>query len=82
MTETFLRVRDDNNCQSDIALAWTLNANFFFTNASGFSPHQLVFGKNVNLPSAIKDQLAADYSTNLLIIEHLKALHSAQESFM
>ena len=49
---------------------------------SGFSPHQLMFGKNVNLPSTMNDQLSAGYSTNPLIIEHLKALHSSLESFM
>ena len=41
-----------------------------------------MFGKNVNLPSAMNDQLSTGYSTNPLIIEHLKALRSAQESFM
>ena len=41
-----------------------------------------MFGRNVSLPSAMSDQLFAGYSTNPLIIEHLKALHSAWESFM
>ena len=30
----------------------------------------------------MNNQLPASYSTNLLIMEHLNALHSAQESFM
>ena len=30
----------------------------------------------------MNDQLSAGYSTNPLITEHLKALHSARESFM
>ena len=64
------------------ALAWALNNKNSFINVSGFSPHELVFGKNVNLPSAMNDQLSAVYSTNLSIIEHLKALHSAREPFM
>ena len=41
-----------------------------------------MFGKNVNLTSATNNQLPAGCSTNSLIIKHLKALHSAQESFM
>ena len=82
MTEILLNVKNDINCQWDTALAWALNAKNFFINVSGFSPHQLVFGKNINLPSAMNDQLSAGYSTNPLITEHFKALHSARESFM
>ena len=82
MTEILLKVKDDINCQWDTALAWALNAKNSSINVSGFSPHQLVFGKNVNLPSSMNDQLSPGYSTNPLIIEHLKALHSATESFM
>ena len=66
----------------DTTLAWALNAKNSFINVSVFSPHQLVFGKNVNLTSATNNQLPAGCSTNSLIIKHLKALHSAQESFM
>ena len=82
MTEILLKVKDDINCQRDSALAWALNAKNSFINVSGFSPHQLVFGKNIKLPSAMNDQLSAGYFTNPLIIEHLKALHSGQESFI
>ena len=45
-------------------------------------PANLYLGKNVNLTFTINDQLLARYSTNLLIIEHLKALNSAQRFFM
>ena len=45
-------------------------------------PTNLYLGKNVNLTFTINDQLLACYSTNLLIIEHLKALNSAQRFFM
>ena len=41
-----------------------------------------MFGKNVNLQSAMNDQLSAGYLTNPFIIKHLKALHSARTSFM
>ena len=82
LTEILLKVKDDINCQWVTGLAWALNAKNSFINVSGFSPHQLVFGKNVNLPLAMNDQLSAGYFTNPLIIEHLKALHSARESFM
>ena len=82
LTEILLWVKDNINSQWDTVLFWALNARNYFINVSGFSLHQLVFGKNVNLPSAMNDQLSAGYSTNPLIIEHLKALHSVRESFM
>ena len=82
LTKILLKVKDDINCQWVTSLAWALNAKNSFINGSGFSPHQLVFGKNINLPLAMNDQLSAGYFTNPLIIEHLKALHSARESFI
>ena len=45
LTETFLRVRDDINCQLDIALAWTLNANFFSLMLVDLVPTNLCLGK-------------------------------------
>ena len=45
-------------------------------------PANLYLRKNVNLTFTINDQLLAGYSTNLLIIEYLKALNSAQRFFM
>ena len=53
-----------------------------FINVSGFSPHQLVFGRNINLPNAINDQLSAGYSENPLVIKDLNAMYSARETFM
>ena len=82
MTDIILKIRDDINCQWETALAWALNAKNSFINVSGFSPHQLVFGKSVNLPSTMNDNLSAGHSDNPLILEHLQALHSAREEFM
>ena len=82
LTEILLKVKNDINCHWDTTLAWALNVKNSFINVSGFSPHQLVFEKNLNLPFTMNDQLSAGYSTNSLIIEHLKALYSAWESFM
>ena len=45
-------------------------------------PANLYLRKNVNLTFTINDQLLAGYSTNLLIIEYLKALNSTQRFFM
>ena len=57
-TEIVLKVKDDINCPWGTALAWALNAKNSFINVSEFSPHQLAFRKNLNLKSAMKDQLS------------------------
>ena len=49
---------------------------------SGFSMHQLVFGKNISLPSSLNDQLSAGYSENPLVLEYLNALYSSCQAFM
>ena len=82
LTEILLKVREDIHCSWEVALAWAVNAKNSFINVSGFSPHQLVFGRNVNLPNAINDQLSAGYSEKPLIIKHLNAMYSAREAFM
>ena len=55
-----------------------MNAKNYFINVSGFS--QLVFGRNINLPNGINDQLSVRYSENPLVIKHLNAMYSAREA--
>ena len=47
------RILEDVNCSIEVALAWVLNAKNSLKNVFGYSPNQLVFGKNPNLPTAI-----------------------------
>ena len=54
-------------------------------NCHGFSPAQLVFGKNVNLPSALRNKLPAledvkDYSP--VVGLHLNALNAARKAYV
>ena len=82
LKELLLKVKEDINCPWETALAWTVNAKNSFINVSGFSLHQLVFGKNIYLPSSLNDQLSAEYSENPLVLEHLNALYSLPQAFM
>ena len=82
LTELLLKIKEDTNCRWETAIAWAVGAKNAFVNVSGFSPHQLVFGKNINLPSSINDKLPAGYSENSIVIEHLNALHSSRQTFM
>ena len=82
LKELLLKVKEDINCPWETALAWAVNAKNSFINVSGFSLHQLVFGKNIYLPSSLNDQLSAEYSENPLVLEHLNALYSLPQAFM
>ena len=53
LTEILWKVKDDINCQWDTALALALSGKNSLIKVSGFSAHQLVFGKNVSLPPTI-----------------------------
>ena len=46
-----LKIIDDVNCDTDIALAWAVAARNAYYNNSGYSPNQLVFGFNPAMPT-------------------------------
>ena len=77
-----LKVKEDINCPWETALAWTVNTKNSFINVTGFIPYQLVFGKNISLPSSLNDQLSAEYSENPLVLEYLNALYFSCQAFM
>ena len=64
------KVLEDQQLNLDLALAWHLNAKNTLTPVHSFSPFQLVFGQNPNLPSAFIDKAPtytpADTSTILV----------------
>ena len=51
------KVYSDNNCSFQIALCLALSAKNALTNVFGFSPNQLVFGRNIKIPSVHADKL-------------------------
>ena len=46
-----LKILDDVNCDTDIALAWAVAARNTYYNNSGYTPNQLVFGFNPSMPN-------------------------------
>ena len=46
-------MKESPKCKLQVALAWAVNAKNSLQNVYGFSPSQLVFGYNPNLPSTI-----------------------------
>ncbi|XP_014051020.1 uncharacterized protein isoform X1 [Salmo salar] len=56
LTEIMLKVKQDNGCDWNTALDWALMAKNSMHNVHGYSPYQLVFGQNPNLPSVLVDK--------------------------
>ena len=53
------------------------------TNVCGFSPNQLVFGKNSNFPNVCDDLLlASENKTSEIVAENLDALHQARQNYI
>ena len=69
------------DCSLEVALCWAVNAKNTLLNIYGFSPYQLVFGSNPNLPSILTSKLPAleGVTSSYLIANHLNALHKARE---
>ena len=79
--ESVAKIINDINCTLNVALSWALSAKNSLQNFHGFSPNQLVFGRNPNYPSVLHDKLPAlEAKTNSEIIaENLNATHSARK---
>ena len=74
----------DTQCSVENALVWAVSAKNALSNNLGYSPNQLVFGRNPNLPSTLTSQLPAlrTKTSSELVAEHLNALHSARRAFI
>lgn len=84
LTETLLKVKENNDLNWETALAWSVAAKNSLINNNGFSPNQLVFGGEVNLPSIFSDKLPAQecVTTSQAIADHIVALHKARQEFI
>ena len=78
------KVIADTGCSPDFALLWALNAKNSLQNVAGFSPYQLVLGKNPRIPSLLNDELPAitGTKTSQLIRGTLNAIHAARTAFI
>ena len=78
------KIQDDSSCSLELAIPWAISAKNGLTNVYGFSPNQLVFGRNVKLPDVHSDKLPAQNRSHSsdLIARHLLALHKARQAFV
>ena len=84
LTSILLKIIDDTNSPCDVALAWAINAKNSLLYHNGFSPSQLVYGRNSNLPNTISNNLPALETTTLNpeLVEHIATLHAARKAFL
>ena len=85
---------EDTKRDMETALAWAVSAKNALQNRGGYSPNQLVFGTNVNLPSVITDLASAleSFTSRILQItilqildiirRNLNALHDTTKNFI
>ena len=79
-----LKITADDKCSVENAIVWSISAKNSLHNNRGFSPNQLVFGRNPNLPSILtaKPPELRTHTSSKLIAEHLNALHAARAAFI
>ena len=83
LTEILLKVKRDNGYDWRMALDWALMAKNSMHNVHGYSPYQLVFGQNPNLPSVLTNKPPALEGTNMStwIAQHITTLHATRRAF-
>ena len=66
------------------AVAWAVSAKNSLKNVYGFSPNQLVFGKNPNFPCVMNNKLPAleGMTSSKIVAENLNAMHNARQAFI
>ena len=84
LTEIMLKIKHDHSIDWETNMSWALMAKNALQNVHGFSPYQLVYGRNPNLPSVLHDKLPAlegkTYSQT--VGDHIIALHNARKAFI
>jgi hypothetical protein len=77
-------IKDHPDMPLSTALAWACTAKNTLTNVYGYSPYQLVLGKNPRLPNILEDPPPAweVKSMSKKLTEHLTALHATRKEFI
>ena len=83
LTEIMTKIKHDTECDWECALSWALMAKNSMCNSDGFSPYQLVFGRNPNLPSVYNDKPPAleGITNSEMIGAHIMAMYTARKAF-
>ena len=78
------RIMDDTSCSVQVALSWAVAARNSLHNFSGYSPSQLVFGKNPCFPNVLEAIPPAleERSSSDIVCANLSAMNSARKDFI
>ena len=84
LAEILLKIKEESACDLNTALSWAITAKNCLHNVNGFSPYQLVYGRNPNLPSVLTDTPPALEGTSIskYVTNHMEALHVSREAFV
>ena len=79
-----IKTKEDAGCSMELAVHWAVAAKNSLMNVYGFSPNQLVFGKNPNYPSVHHNRLPAQGMelSSRYLSNNLVALHKARQAFI
>ena len=80
----FLKTRAEAKCDFITALQWAVNAKYSFSTVHGFSPLQLVFGRNPRSSNVLTNRLPAlqNISGGELVSSDLRAMQDACKAFI
>ena len=83
LTEMFEKTRLDG-IPDDISLQQAVFAKNAMLNFAGFSPYQLVYGRNPNIPTVANAELPAleNETSSQIVQQHLTALNRARKAFV
>ena len=77
-------IADQPKTSLQVALSWAVNSKNCLQMVAGYSPYQLVFGRNPRLPNVMNDSLPALEGTTIseTFALHLNAMHTARQAFI
>ena len=78
------KIIHDQNSSVELALAWAVSAKNYLSNVFGYSPNQLVFGKNPSLPSVLTDEPSAleNVTSSQVVANHLNAISATRKAIV
>ena len=84
IAEMITKTMADSGCCLTLAVCWAINAKNCLQNVHGYSPFQLVFGRNPRLPAIMSDKPPAydDETAEGIIRDVLNALHGNRQAFV
>lgn len=82
--EAVHKIIDETGVSVEIALAWAIAAKNSIHNVYGFSPYQLVLGRNPVYPSILDPTPPAleDTTSTKLVADNLNAMHAGRKAFV